>query len=92
MVNKMLEQDKKQLMDELKIELANELKQSQHKQSNARITGAYLSILAVLLTVSTHFVRMINLSSDDSISMSGIAALLAGMFAFASIEAFRKTF
>jgi hypothetical protein len=88
----MLEQDKKQLMDELKIELADELEQSQQKQSNARITGAYLSILAVLLTVSTQLVNKLNLLPDDSISMSGIAALLAGMFAFASIEAFRKTF
>jgi hypothetical protein len=88
----MLEQDKKQLMDELKIELADELEQSQQKQSNARTTGAYLSILAVLLTVSTQLVNKLNLLPDDSISMSGIAALLAGMFAFASIEAFRKTF
>jgi hypothetical protein len=88
----MLEQDKKQLMDDLKIELAGELEQSQQKRSNARITGAYLSILAVLLTFSTQLVNKLNLLPDDSISMSGIAALLAGMFAFASIEAFRKTF
>lgn len=88
----MLEQDKKQLIDELKIELADELEQSQQKQSNARTTGAYLSILAVLLTVSTQLVNKLNILPDDSISMSGIAALLAGMFAFASIEAFRKTF
>jgi hypothetical protein len=88
----MLEQDKKQLMDELRIELADELEQSQQKQSNARTTGAYLSILAVLLTVSTQLVNKLNFLPDDSISMSGIAALLAGMFTFAFIEAFRKTF
>jgi hypothetical protein len=56
------------------------------KQSGARMAGITLAFFAILLTLApSSFV-------DFSIQQKSVAALLAGMFGFTSIEAFRRSF
>jgi hypothetical protein len=62
------------------------LKGLRQKQSGARIAGTTLAAFAIFLT-------LVPPSFDNfSVQQKSVSALLAGMFGFTSIEAFRRSF
>lgn len=56
------------------------------RQMGARLAGITLATFALLLTVTP------SSFNNFSIQQKSVAALLAGMFGFTSIEAFRRSF
>lgn len=70
-----------------KIRLEEGTKERSAKRLNAITAGTVLAMFAILLTLAP---------SDNNFSFSiqqkNVAALLAGMFGFTSVEAFRRSF